>query len=110
MSRYADGTTCPRCGQGKLASNDAWQTCSYCGRIFYTAPATIPFQDLAVGEEFYSNYSPDSLRVKLSDCHPRDGNNWRGVDKPAEVGNCGPLAPCIRAGARTMKLTPFTYN
>lgn len=112
MRKYQDDALCHRCHWGHLVSNDADQHCNYCGRIFYTEPSTVSFNDIAPGERFYSAYHPEDLLIKMTDSDLRSHwrNNYYHADDRGREGGCGPAAPCLREGARTMKMTGFSYN
>lgn len=110
MPKYTNGVVCYRCNKGHIRTNDATQICDWCGRVVWQEPLTIWFRDLMIGERFYSAYHPEDLLIKVSDCHPKYGNNYCLADDPIRGGNCGYAAPCIREHDKTMRGSGFSYN
>lgn len=111
---YANGSLCPRCQRGRLATSDLKQVCDWCGKILWEAAATVPFRELREGERFYCG-SLDHVWVKASDEDRRRYAIRRGMDSyracdPTQHSGHGPYAPCVRADEITVAGSKFGYN
>lgn len=102
MLRTTNGAPCPRCERGHIRQRAFSMVCDWCGTVWERDSRTVPFEQIEVGEVFYSGYADavghvpvayQKIRVVAG---PGEDDSVR-IEEPHLGARHGPDAPCIRA-------------